>query len=79
MLGGFPPSARLLGIGFYVGTCIVMGVLGGSVLDGWLETGKTFTIAGLFAGLVLALYGGFLQLMEVLHDIERRRKAGKKD
>lgn len=73
MNGGLPPSARLLGIGFYVGTCIVLGAVGGSLLDGVFETGKLFAVVGLFTGLALALYGGYQQLMEVLDAIDQRR------
>lgn len=75
--GGLPPSARLTGIGFYICVCIVLGTLGGRELDGLLDTGKVFTVVGLFVGLALALYGAFQQLMEVIDEIDRRRKAGK--
>jgi hypothetical protein len=73
-----PPSARLVGIGFYIALCIVLGTLGGRALDGWLETGKLFTVAGLAVGLALGLWGGFRQLMEVLALIDARRAEGKR-
>jgi Putative F0F1-ATPase subunit Ca2+/Mg2+ transporter len=76
-MNGLPPSARLVGIGFYIGTCIVVGTLGGREIDKLLDTGKLFTLVGLFTGLALALYGAFQQLMEVLDAIDKRRKAGK--
>jgi putative F0F1-ATPase subunit (Ca2+/Mg2+ transporter) len=76
-VGGLPPSARLVGIGFYIAVTIVIFTIGGVQLDKLLDTGKLFTVAGLAIGLTLALYGAFQQLMEVLADIERRRKAGK--
>jgi hypothetical protein len=76
-MGGLPPSARLVGIGFYIGLTIVIFTIGGVQLDKMLETGKLFTVAGLAIGLVLALYGAYQQLMEVLDAIDRRRKAGK--
>lgn len=76
-MGGLPPSARLMGIGFYIGITIVLFTVGGIQLDKMLDTGKLFTVAGLAIGLVLALYGAFQQLMEVLAAIDRRRKAGK--
>jgi hypothetical protein len=68
-----PPSARLIGIGFYIALCIVLGTLGGRELDKALDTGKVFTLLGLSLGLVSALYGGVRQLMEVLDAINRRR------
>ena len=76
---GLPPSVRLLGIGFYIAICIVLGTVGGQALDGALDTGKLFTVVGLALGLVLALYGGFLQLTEVLQTINRRRTEGKRE
>ena len=76
-MGGLPPSARLVGIGFYIGLTIALFTIGGVQLDKLLDTGKLFTVAGLAIGLVLALYGAFQQLMEVLDAIDRRHKAGK--
>ena len=72
-----PPSARLVGIGFYVALCIVLGTMGGRELDKALDTGKLLTLLGLGLGLTLALWGGMRQLMEVLDAINRRR--GKQD
>lgn len=76
-MGGLPPSARLIGIGFYIGLTIVIFTVGGIQLDKMLDTGKLFTVAGLAVGLFLALYGAYQQLMEVLDAIDQRRKAGK--
>ena len=73
-----PPSARLLGIGFYVATAIILPTFGGLQLDGALHTGRLFTLLGLALGLVMALYGGYTQLMEVLADINRRRTEDKR-
>jgi len=75
--GGRPPTARLVGIGFYIGITIVLFTVGGVQLDKMLETGKLFTVVGLAIGLALALYGAYQQLMEVLDAIDRGRKAGK--
>jgi 4-hydroxybenzoate polyprenyltransferase len=76
---GLPPSARLIGIGFYIGICIVAGTLGGRELDRALDTDKVFTVVGLSLGLVLALWGAMRQLLDVIEDINRRRRAGKRD
>jgi hypothetical protein len=73
------PAARLLGMGFYVATCIVLGVAGGLVADGELDTGKLFTVVGLLLGLFFGLYGGWLQLREVLDAINRRQTGGNQD
>ncbi len=68
-----PPTARLLGIGFYVGICIgglaALGYLG----DGQLDTKPVLTLVGLALGLIFAFWGGYIQLMDVLADLQRRR------
>ena len=72
-MNGLPPSARLIGIGFYIALCIVLGTIGGRALDGVLDTGKLFTVLGLALGLVAALGGGLVQLMQVVRAINVRR------
>ena len=58
----------LLGIGWYFAVCIIGGVVGGLLLDNWLDTGDLFKILGLFLGLGLAFYGGFKILTRVLSE-----------
>jgi len=55
----------LLGIGWYFAISIVGGIVGGLLLDGWLDTKPLFTMLGLFVGLGLAFYGGFKLLMQL--------------
>lgn len=71
---GFPPSVRLIGIGWYVAFTIVLGVVGGLLLDGAVDTKPIFTLIGLTLGLVLALWGGYVQLMETLRTISTRKR-----
>ena len=78
-MNSMPPSARLVGIGFYIALCIALGTIGGRELDRTLDTGTAFTLAGLGLGLVLALWGGVRQLMDVLAEINRRRTEDKKE
>jgi Putative F0F1-ATPase subunit Ca2+/Mg2+ transporter len=73
------PAMRLIGMGWYVAICIVLGVFGGIELDKLLDTGKLFTVVGLFVGLFFGLWGGWLQLREVLDAINRRGTGGKQD
>jgi hypothetical protein len=75
-MGTLPPSARLVGIGFYIALCIALGTLGGRELDRLLDTGRLLTLVGLGFGLVIALWGGMIQLLEVLEAINRRRRDG---
>jgi hypothetical protein len=76
-MGSVPPSARLVGIGFYVGICIAGCTIGGSELDKVFDTGKLLTVVGLVLGLTIAIWGGLHQLFEVLNEINRRRLGGK--
>jgi len=78
-LSELSPGVQLLGIGFYVATCIVLFTLGGRELDKVFDTGKLLTVIGIGIGLVLALYGGLRQLIDVLHAIDYRRRTEGKD
>jgi Putative F0F1-ATPase subunit Ca2+/Mg2+ transporter len=73
------PAMRLIGLGWYVAVCIVLGVFGGIEIDKLLDTAKLFTVVGLFVGLFFGLWGGWLQLREVLTIINRRGTGGKQD
>ena len=71
-LQGYPVALRITGIGWYFALCVVLGVVGGLALDGQLGTEPAFTLAGIFAGLIAAFYGGYRQLMDVLADMGKR-------
>jgi F0F1-type ATP synthase assembly protein I len=66
MIARLPPAARLIGIGWYVAVCIVLGVAGGVALDRWLETTPWLTLLCLGLGMFFAFYGGWQMLREVL-------------
>jgi F0F1-type ATP synthase assembly protein I len=65
-LKGLPPVIRLLGVGWYFAFCIVGGIVAGLLLDRWLNTTPVLTLIGLAAGLLLAFWGGYLLLTELL-------------
>jgi hypothetical protein len=65
-MGRLPPAVRLLGIGWYFAFCIIVGIVGGVLLDRQLEKDYIFTLLGLFLGLVLAFFGGYVMLLEEL-------------
>jgi hypothetical protein len=65
-MGRLPPVVRLLGIGWYFTLCIVLGIFGGVLLDQQVEKDHIFTFLGLFLGLVLAFFGGYVLLLEEL-------------
>lgn len=61
-----PPTVRLVGIGWYVAVCIVLGVVGGLLLDRATDLAPLFTLLGLLLGLVAAFYGAYRMLMEAV-------------
>ncbi len=65
-MGRLPPAARLLGIGWYFAFCIVIGIVGGVLLDRQVGKEPLFTFLGLFLGLGLAFFGGYIMLVEEL-------------
>ena len=74
MLNQLPPTARLIGIGWYFVVCIVAGILGGVFLDRVAGTDPWLTLLGLTLGLLLAFYGGYQMLMEVIRPKELPQK-----
>jgi len=67
-------ALRLVGVGFYIGGCIVLGVLVGLWLDSKLNTQPILVIVGLIFGLVLAFYGVYQLLLPLIGN-----KRGKGD
>ena len=59
-------AARLVGVGFYIGGCILLGVIGGRWLDTRLGTEPFWIIAGLILGVVLAFYGVYRMLLPLM-------------
>lgn len=61
-----PAAARLIGIGWFFAVCIIGGVVGGVFLDRVTDTAPLLTMLGLALGLVVAGFGGYRMLMDVL-------------
>ena len=59
-------ALRLVGVGFFVGGSIVLGVVAGMWLDTRLNSGPIWVIVGLFLGLVIAFYGVYRMLLPFL-------------
>lgn len=67
-------ALRLVGVGWYIGVCIVLGVLGGLWLDDKFNTKPILVIVGLLAGVGIAFYGVYRM---ILPNINNKRNKGK--
>ncbi|MFH0769650.1 MAG: AtpZ/AtpI family protein [Chloroflexota bacterium] len=66
-------ALRLVGMGWYVGGCIFLGVVAGLWLDNRLGT-HYWVIIGLMLGLLVAFYGVYRM---ILPNINKNQKKGK--
>lgn len=55
-----------MGVGFFIGGSIVLGVIAGRWLDGKLDSGSAWTIVGLILGIMVAFYGVYNMLLPLL-------------
>ena len=67
-MGRWRAALRLVGVGWYIVLCILLGVWGGLWLDNWLNTKPLFVIAGLILGLIIAVYGVYRMLLPTMSD-----------
>ena len=65
---------RLAGAGWYIGGCIVLGVVGGLWLDNKLNTKPILVVAGLILGVIVAFFGVYRM---ILPSISKKRNKGK--
>ena len=72
MGGWLGPTASLLGIGWYFGTCIILGVVVGRWVDSRTGLEPTFTLIGIMLGLATAFVGGLRMLLPVLRQFGDR-------
>lgn len=59
-------ALRLTGLGWYVATCIIVGVLGGIGLDQLLGTKILFFLLGTVLGVVIAFWGLYKMVQPIL-------------
>ena len=58
---------RLMGLGWYVAACIILGVLGGLWLDNLVGITALFTLLGTILGSVLAFWGLYKMVRPVIY------------
>ena len=61
-------------MGWYIGGCIVLGVLGGLWLDNKFNTAPVLVIVGLLLGITVAFYGVYRM---ILPNINKKQNKGK--
>ena len=59
-------ALRLVGVGFFIGGSIVLGVVAGLWLDNRLNTGPILVIVGLILGVAVAFYGVYQLLLPLI-------------
>ena len=59
-------ALRLVGVGFFIGACILLGTVAGLWLDTKFDTKPVFIILGLFLGLAMAGFGVYQMLLPLL-------------
>jgi F0F1-type ATP synthase assembly protein I len=78
-MDGLRFTLRLLGLGWYVAFCIILGVLVGIWIDGIFGTEVIFTIVGTVLGCSLAFFGVYRMIIPVMKDKESRGPNGLED
>jgi len=66
-------AMRLIGVGFFISTSIIGGVVVGLWLDGKFNTEPLLVLAGLLLGLIVAIFGVYEMLLPLL---QKRRENG---
>ena len=69
---------QMVGMGWYVAVCIVIGVLAGLWLDRKFETSPVFLLAGTLLGVVTAFYGMYKLMAPFLQDSSQNRTNGER-
>ena len=59
-------ALRLVGVGWYIGISILLGIIGGSWLDSRYGTQPLWVIVGLLLGIIVAIYGVYQMLLPLI-------------
>ena len=65
-MGRWVAALRLIGVGFFVGGSILLGVVAGLWLDNRLNTSPILVIVGLIFGIAVAFYGVYQMLLPLI-------------
>ena len=65
-MGRWEAAFRFIGVGWFIGLSILLGVWGGLWLDEKFGTAPIMVIVGLILGLVVAFYGVYRMLLPLM-------------
>lgn len=68
MKGTLSIVLQLVGVGWYVGICIIGGLFGGLWLDRRLDVLPVFTLVGVVLGTVMAFYGIYKMVLPLVNN-----------
>ena len=68
-------ALNIIGVGWFIGLSILLGILGGLWLDNKLDTQPLFVIAGLFLGFIVAAYGVYRMLLPLFKNKEDKEDS----
>ncbi len=71
---GFTLALGLMGLGWYVAMCIILGTAGGLWLDRRLGTLPLFTLLGVIAGSGVAFYGVYKMVVPLMNGNNEAKK-----
>lgn len=69
-------ALRLLGLGWYVALCIVVGAVGGIWLDRLSGLTPLFTLLGVLFGTLAAFYGLYKMVIPLFNSNQTTRRSG---
>ena len=67
-------ALRLVGVGFFIGSSIVLGIFAGLWIDSKLDT-SLFWLIGLILGLMVAFYGVYQMLLPFTHNKQDKENS----
>jgi len=73
-MGRWEAALRFIGVGWFIGISILLGVLGGLWLDNKFGTKPIMVIVGLILGLVVAFYGVYRMLLPLMRNKRDKEK-----
>ena len=68
-------ALRLVGVGFFIGGSILLGVMAGSWLDSRLNTEPILVIVGLLFGIAVAFYGVYQMLLPFMGNKQSKENS----